>query len=81
MTKYIEARLTQGPRGILLGVVLGGITLAGCDSGDTGAGKAPQAGAAAPVAAPATTNEKPGKSKGDTTSRRQHQKEQPGATK
>jgi hypothetical protein len=74
--KQIEGRLTQSQRGLLLGILFGAINLAGCDSG---AGNAPPPGA--PVAAPSTTKGNEANAKRDSTSRRQHQKEQAGATK
>jgi len=81
VTKYIAGRFTQTQRGTVLGFLFGAIAMAGCDSGDTGAGKAPQGGAPAPVAAPSSTKDSAGKTKGDTTSRREHQKERAGTTK
>ena len=79
MMKQIEVRFAQSERGLLLGFLFGAIMLAGCDSGEPAANTARPA--VAPAAAPATTSGDAKKAKGDTTSRRQHQKEQVGATK
>jgi hypothetical protein len=77
--KQIDGRFTLRPRRLLLGCLFGAITMAGCDSGDSGAGKAPSV--TAPVAGPSSTKGIDPSGKKDTTSRRQHQKEQAGTTK
>jgi hypothetical protein len=77
--KQIDGRFTLIPRGLLLVFLFGAITMAGCDSGDSGAAKAPPQ--TAPVAAPSTTKGNDPNAKKDTTSRRQHQKEQAGTAK
>jgi len=61
----------------VVGLVCAAVTLAGCNSGDTGAGKPAATGPSKPVSAsPAEDGKSPLQK--DTTSRRQHQKEQTG---
>jgi hypothetical protein len=77
--KHIDGPLLQSPRGLLLGFLFGAMTLTGCDSGTTGGDKPPPA--PAPVVAPSTSKPADGKSKGDTSSRRERQKEKAGQSK
>ncbi len=60
----------------VVGALLGAMAAAGCDAGAPAGGEANQTGGTAPSAGASTTPAAKGKL--DTTSRRQHQKQQAG---
>jgi hypothetical protein len=79
--KHKHDRSSISNAGIRLGLLSIAIALAGCDSAEPGPSKPPPASAPAPSAAPSDTAGKAGAPKTDSSSRRQHQKEQAGTTK